>query len=330
VPTMTFAATAEVVRYLDARPVLVDCDPVTLNVDPEAMAAAAATWAGRGRLAAMIPMHYGGQMADVERLGAVASVHGMQVIEDAAHAFPASTRRDASSPWRTAGTTAPITCFSFYANKCITTGEGGLLVTDDAALAERARIMSLHGLSKSAWNRFESRGSWYYEILAPGFKYNLTDVAAAIGMVQLRQSDAFWRARQRLAAQYTERLAGLAEWVETPVELPDRRSSWHLYPVRLHLERLDIDRAAVIDALKAAGITCSVHWMPLHLHPYYRQLYGTSAEDFPVASAEWPRLVSLPIFPSMTEAEMDYVCTSLGDILEQHACAPRRSASGAA
>jgi len=325
VPAMTFAATAEVVRYLDARPVLVDCDPVTLNVDPEAMAAAAATWAGRGRLAAMIPMHYGGQMADVERLGAIADAHGMRVIEDAAHAFPAFTRHDASSPWRSAGTTAPMTCFSFYANKCITTGEGGLLVTDDAAIAERARIMSLHGLSKSAWSRFESRGSWYYEILAPGFKYNLTDVAAAVGMVQLRRADAFWHARRRLAASYTERLAALAEWIETPVEVSDRQSSWHLYPVRLHLDRLRIDRAAVIDALKAAGITCSVHWMPLHLHPYYRELYGTTAAEFPVASAEWPRLVSLPLFPSMTDVEIEYVCATLGDVLERHATTRRAS-----
>jgi perosamine synthetase len=257
-------------------------------------------------------------MADVDRLNAIAARHGMQVIEDAAHAFPAYTRRDASSPWRSAGTTAPLTCFSFYANKCITTGEGGILVAQDAALADRARIMSLHGLSKSAWSRFESRGSWYYEILAPGFKYNLTDVAAAIGRVQLHRADAFWRARRRIAALYHERLADLADWVETPVELADRQSSWHLYPVRLHLDRLAVDRAAVIEALKEKGITCSVHWMPLHLHPYYREVYGTRAEDHPVASAEWPRLISLPIFPSMSDTEVEYVCASLREIVITH------------
>ncbi len=324
VPAMTFAATAEVVRYFGARPVLVDCEPRTLCVDPRAMEAAAEKWSRTGRLKAMIPMHYGGQMADMPAMNAIARRYGLQVIEDAAHALPAYLRESADGPWIPVGQTAPVTCFSFYANKCITTGEGGMLVTQDPAIAERARMMSLHGLSKNAWSRFEARGSWYYEIVEAGFKYNLTDVAAAIGIAQLEKADDFWRRRRRVAAGYAERLARYAEFVECPVEIDGRQSSWHLYPIRLRLERLTIDRGVFIEELKQRGITCSVHWMPLHLHPYYRQNSGYRPEEFPVASAVWERLVSLPIFPQMTESEMDHVADAIGAAVGTHAWARER------
>lgn len=324
VPTMTFAATAEVVRYLSARPVLVDCDPGTLCVDPAAMEATAEKWSRQGRIKAMMPMHYAGQMADMDRLQKLARKYGLEVIEDAAHALPAFSRAGPDASWEPVGSGSLLSCFSFYANKCITTGEGGMVLTRDQQLMERIRVMSLHGLSKSAWTRFESRGSWHYEIVEAGFKYNLTDIAAAIGRVQLRKADDFWQKRRRVAETYSAVLQAYSEFLDLPVERGDRRSSWHLYPIRIHVERLDIDRARFIEELRRRGIICSVHWMPLHLHPYYRQLYGYRPEEFPVASAQWIRLVSLPIFPDMTEAETQYVCDSVGAVIEQHRrCAGR-------
>lgn len=318
-PTMTFAATAEVVRYFGARPVLVDSDPTTLCLDPDAVADTIERLRRRGHLKAMIPVHYGGQLADMIRLRQIANRNGLQVVEDAAHALPAYLRNGPKDNWRMVGSTSGLTCFSFYANKCITTGEGGMVAVHDPAKAERIRMMSLHGLSKSAWNRFEKRGSWYYEIVAAGFKYNLTDVAAAIGVQQLEKATEFWRARRRVARAYAERLAPLADLLELPRELPDRRSSWHLYPVRLRLDALSRSRDEIIEMLREVGITCSVHWMPLHLHPYYRRRYGYAPSEFPVASREWLRLISLPIYPSMKESEIDYVTENLGEILTANA-----------
>lgn len=321
VPTMTFAATAEVVRYFGARPILVDCEPATLLIDPGALEAAILRWSSKVNIRAVIPMHYGGQMADMHRIAELSRKYSIQVIEDSAHALPAQIRRSAAHAWETVGSTSPLTCFSFYANKCITTGEGGMVVTNDAAAAERIRMMSLHGLSKDAWNRFDTEGYWYYEIVEAGFKYNMTDVAAAIGLAQLEKVDHFWQQRRRVARQYSERLAGCAEWIEPYAELVNRQSSWHLYPIRLRLDRLGIDRAQFIDGLKQRGVTCSVHWMPLHLHPYYRRAYGIRPEDFPVASSEWPRLISLPIFPGMTDEEIEHVCAAVTSIARKNALA---------
>jgi perosamine synthetase len=188
--------------------------------------------------------------------------------------------------------------------------------------------MSLHGLSKSAWRRFEAGASWYYEILEPGFKYNMTDVAAAIGLAQLERADELCRRRQAVARHYTERLSAWADFVQTPVELPDRRSSWHIYPVQLRLEELDIDRNAFLAELGQRGVTCSVHWMPLHLHPYYERTYGYRPEDFPHASAAWPRLISLPLFPDLTESEVEYVCDAMAALFRQHAATGRLVAAG--
>ncbi len=318
VPTMTFAATAEVVRYFGAHPVLVDCDPHTLLVNPDAMEAAAIKAKNQGRLKAMIPMHYGGQMCDMDRMADIAKRYGISMLEDAAHTLPAYYRSHCNAPWRSVGETAPMACFSFYANKCITTGEGGMLTTSDEKIAERVRMMSLHGLSKNAWSRFEAKGSWYYEIVEAGFKYNLTDVAAAIGLAQLGKANDFWRERQAIAAQYREILSA-SDVVETHPELNDRQSSWHLFPIKLKLEAMSIDRAQFVEEMKAAGITCSVHWMPLHLHPYYMRQYGCRPEDCPQATSVWPRLVSLPIFPGMTSEEVNYVAESVLSIAARHA-----------
>lgn len=194
-----------------------------------------------------------------------------------------------------------------------------MLTTSDEKIAERVRMMSLHGLSKNAWSRFEAKGSWYYEIVEAGFKYNLTDVAAAIGLAQLGKANGLWRERQALAASYRELLAECADFVEVHPELEDRQSSWHLFPVKLNLEAMSIDRGQFIDEMKAAGVTCSVHWMPLHLHPYYVREYGYRPEDFPQASAVWPRLVSLPIFPGMSRDEVEYVANTVKAIAVRHA-----------
>jgi perosamine synthetase len=270
----------------------------------------------------MIPVHYGGQMADMDRLEALAQRFGMRVIEDAAHALPAFIRNGPGYPWRSVGNTSPLTCFSFYANKCITTGEGGMVVSHNLEVAERIRMMSLHGLSKSAWSRFETAGSWYYEIVETGFKYNLTDVCAAIGLAQLEKADDFWQQRRLIAEKYSSRLAVYSDFLDLPPELENRKSAWHLYAIKLRLEHLEIDRARFIEEMKQHGVCCSVHWMPLHLHPYYRRTYGYWPEDFPAASSVWPRLVSLPIFPEMTEMEIEHVCNSIGDVIRQYAKKP--------
>jgi dTDP-4-amino-4,6-dideoxygalactose transaminase len=327
VPTMTFAATAEVVRYFDAVPVLVDCEPRTMCLDVAKLRTTLeALRDGRpvaglkppyGPVKAIIPMHYGGQMVDVAAVNALGKEFNVPVIEDAAHTLPAFYRTGASAPWQQAGATADITCFSFYANKCITTGEGGMAVTNYDKWADRMRVMSLHGISRDAWKRFTSEGSWYYEIDAPGFKYNLTDIASSVGLQQLKRSDELWKDRQRVAKRYLSQLSKIPG-LELPEELPDRQHSWHLFAVRLKTSAWSIDRNRFIDELKAKAITTSVHWMPLHLHPYYRRTYGFGEGLHAVAEDIWPRLVSLPIFPGLTEAEQDEVVAAIADLARLH------------
>jgi perosamine synthetase len=253
-------------------------------------------------------------MLDVRAVNALASEHGLWVVEDAAHAFPASWRPSPGEPWQRCGEgTSAISCFSFYANKTITTGEGGMATTSDEELASRMRLMSLHGLSQDAWRRYSGGTKWDYRILAPGFKYNLTDVAAAIGIHQLARAEAMRVERERIAVRLARELSAIEE-LELPPTSGDRVHSWHLFPIRLRLERLAIDRNAFIDALKAAGVGCSVHWRPLHLHPYYEETFGWRAQDLPTATAVWQRLVSLPIFPGMREDEIAHVVGTVREI----------------
>jgi dTDP-4-amino-4,6-dideoxygalactose transaminase len=317
VPAMTFAATAEVVRYAGAVPVLVDCDPVTLNMDLDD---AERRIAGLGSTEAVgvIPVHVGGLMMDMDRVSDFARRHGLWVVEDAAHALPAAWRPGLDRPWQRCGEkTAAVTCFSFYANKTVTTGEGGMATTSDPALAERMRMMSLHGLSHDAWGRFAKGGSWDYRILAPGFKYNLTDVAAALGIHQLARAEDMRKARESVAFRYLESFQDVEE-LELPPVPADRIHSWHLFPVKLRLAKLAIDRNSFIAELKEAGVGCSVHWRPLHLHPYYAETFGWKPEDLPAASAVWERIVSLPLFPAMTDAELDHVVAVVKRICERH------------
>jgi perosamine synthetase len=333
VPTMTFAATAEVVRYLGAIPVLVDCDPESLNLDLEdAERRMAMLESGRlrgvapgTRAVGIIPVHVGGAMLDVARLRDWARARGLWVVEDAAHAFPAAWRPGASESWQRCGeATAEISCFSFYANKTITTGEGGMAVTENAALADRMRSMSLHGLSRDAWDRYSGGGSWDYRILAPGFKYNLTDLAAALGCEQLARAESMRERREAIARRYRHELADLDEVVLAP-EPENRLHAWHLFWVRLIGERLTIDRDAMIRELREEGVATSVHWRPLHCHPYYQETFGYSATDLPVAARTWKGLISLPLFPTMEEREVEAVVSSLRSLCARH----RRSASAA-
>jgi len=328
VPTMTFAATAEVVRYFDATPVFVDAEPASLCVDPDALrdtiarvlrgAPVAGLKPPYGKLRAVIPVHYGGQMVDAARIVGIAREHDIRVIEDAAHTLPSFYREGEEGAWRAAGTIGDVGCFSFYANKCITTGEGGMAVTRDERLAARMRVMSLHGMSKDAWKRFSDQGHWYYEIIAPGFKYNMTDSAAALGLVQLGRADELWQMRRALAAKYSEAL-GSHPAFEVPRELEHRQHSWHLYALRIVPEALRIDRAALIEALRERGVMCSVHWMPLHEQPYYRERYAYEPEAFPVAHREWQRLISVPLFPGMTADEQSHVIASLREVAAEFA-----------
>ena len=318
VPTLTFAATAEVVRYFNAKPILVDCRSVDFNIDPGDAAAKIQAAQHRGEeVVAILPVHFGGQIGDMAALLQLAARYNLQVIEDAAHCCPAYYRTDANALWQSVGAEAAISCYSFYANKTITTGEGGMACTANAAYAERMRIMSLHGISRDAWKRFSADGSWYYEIVAPGFKYNLTDIAAAIGLHQVRKADRLHQQRQRWATYYTQQLGEIEELI-LPRQQPNRIHSWHLYAIRLRLDRLRIDRAGCIAELKQRGIGTSVHWLPLHMHPYYRQTYGYQPADLPQAAALYPEIISLPLYPDLTAATVDYVCDALKTIVAHH------------
>ncbi len=326
VPTMTFAATAEVVRYLGAVPVLVDCDPVTLNMDfqdaerrlDDLRAGRVPGVAGAIEAVGVMPVHVAGDVIDGEVLRAFAERHGLWVVEDAAHAFPASWRPDAKLPWVRCGSgPSAVTCFSFYANKTITTGEGGMAVTADAERLERMRSLSLHGLSRNAWGRYSSKGAWDYRILAPGFKYNLTDIAAAIGLHQLARAESMREQREAVACAYREKLADIAA-IELPRFPENRIHSWHLFPIKLRLERLRVDRDAFVEGLRDRGIGFSVHWRPLHLHPYYAEAFGWRAEDLPASTVVWQRLVSLPIFPSQRDDEIAAVVDAIRALVTQH------------
>ena len=302
--THTFTATAEVVRYLGADVKLVDIDPATLCIDPNAVERAIGP-----KTRAILPVHYGGLAADMAAILDIARRHGLGVVEDAAHALPATC---AGKLVGTLGSDATV--YSFYANKTITTGEGGMVVSHDEKLVKRMKTMRLHGMSRDAFDRFTAAvPSWYYEIVAPGFKYNLTDIAAAIGIHQLRRANDFQEKRQAIAERYAQALAGL------PLILPPGPPagdlhSWHLYAVRL-ADGAAMSRDAFIEALFAARVGCSVHYIPLHLQPYWRDRYGLTAAQFPHSQHAFERLVSLPIHTGMSEADVERVAAAAGAAL---------------
>lgn len=303
-PTWTFTATAEVVRYLGGHPVMVDVDPVTLNLDFEAAARAVTA-----RTRAIIPVHFAGLAVDRRELADFAATHGLRVVEDAAHAFPC-----VSDGEPVGSSTSDAVVFSFYATKTMTTGEGGMVVTTDEALAERIRTMRLHGISRNVFDRYRSTSpSWHYEVVAPGFKYNLTDTAAAMGRVQLRRARAMRDRRAGIASRYNNAFAGL------PVQRPAGSATgdahaWHLYVMRLD-PAARLHRDEFIAQMALAGIGCSVHFIPLHRHPYWRDTYRLDDAQFPVASAEFARVISLPLFSGMTDQQVDRVVGTVSELL---------------
>ena len=304
VPTMTFAATAEVVTYFKAKPILIDCVQDTLNLDTDRIEEAITD-----KTRAIIPVHFAGHPCEMEQIQSIARARGLHVIEDAAHALPARYQG------KMVGGFADSTCFSFYATKNITTGEGGMVTTNNAEWAARIRMMSLHGLSRDAWNRYSAEGSWYYEILSPGFKYNLTDIAAALGLAQLKKCDRFWKARERYATRYHEGFRDLPEII-CPQAASHVQHAWHLYVIQLDLDRLRITRNEFIRQLQQAGIGCSVHFIPLHLHPFYRDMWGYQPNDLPVSNMVFQRIISLPLYSKMTEADNDRVIDTVRNLVK--------------
>lgn len=302
VPVHTFTATAEVVAYQRARPVFVDVDPDTLNIDPAAAAAAVTP-----RTRAIIPVHFGGLACAMRSLMNVAKRHSLEIVEDAAHALPTTYDGQMVGSLRT---TACV--FSFYATKPVATGEGGMLVTRSSELARRARIMRLHGISRDVFDRYRG-GDWYYEVTAPGFKYNFTDIAAALGLHQVSRAHAMRGRRAEIARAYGAGFADLP--LSLPAEAPPLElHAWHLYVVRL-LDDAPVERDTFIEALRARGIGTSVHYVPLHLHPYWRDTYRLQAQQFPVSTDAYRRMVSLPIYSRMTDADVGRVIEAVRDVL---------------
>ncbi|HEC35626.1 MAG TPA: DegT/DnrJ/EryC1/StrS aminotransferase family protein [Anaerolineae bacterium] len=314
VPTLTFCSSANVVVHLGARPVLVDVGE-DFNVTPEAIEQAITP-----KTRAIMPVHYGGQACDLEAIYATAARHNLPIVEDAAHAIGATYHGIKIG----ADDLQPATCnlqratvFSFYATKNMTTGEGGMIATADDELAERMRLLTLHGMSRDAWKRYTSAGSWYYEVVLPGYKDNMTDIQAALGIHQLRKLDGFIATRQRYARLYDQAFADLPE-IETPITHPDRSHVYHLYVIRLNLEQLTIDRAQFIEELKALNIGSSVHFIPVHLHPFYRETFGYGPGDFPVAERIYERIISLPLFPKMSEDDVQDVIHAVKTVICRH------------
>jgi dTDP-4-amino-4,6-dideoxygalactose transaminase len=299
--TMTFAASVNVIEHVGAVPLLVDVEPDTLNLSPAQLEAALTP-----DVRAIIAVHYAGHPVDMDAISAIARRRGIPVVEDAAHALPASHRGTRI------GSHGNLTAFSFYATKNMTTCEGGML-TGDPKLLERARVLHLHGMSKDAARRYEKGGSWRYEILAPGFKYNMTDLQSAIGRVQLRRLTAFQQRRVEIVRRYDREFADL-DAIETPRVRPDVESAHHLYVIRLHLDRLAIDRDQFIVRLAERGVTASVHFIPIHVHPYYRQRYGFRPQDFPVAYDNFLRMISLPLFSRMTDDDVAHVIAAVREV----------------
>ena len=311
VPTMTFTASAEVIRYLGADPVFLDVEYASCLVTPDILDRAAER---HPDVRTAVIVHFGGQAAPMLAPGGegildVCRRRGLRVVEDAAHAFPARCAG------RAVGGLGDVTCFSFYANKTMTTSEGGMVTTDDEDVARRARIMRLHGIDREVWARFTSSpGSWEYDVVAPGFKYNMPDLNAAIGLAQLERADQMRDRRQRCAEYYFERLAGLPGVDFPPQHVAAEDHAWHLFPIVLRPDARVV-RNALIPMLAERGVGTSVHYKPLHRMSYYRDRYGLDPADFPEAERTWRGCLSLPIYPTLGEEELEYVCECLWDIL---------------
>jgi dTDP-4-amino-4,6-dideoxygalactose transaminase len=299
----TFIATIEAICYLGAKPVLVDIDSATRNIDPERIGKAITA-----KTKAIIPVHLAGLPCEMDAIGEIAGRHGLAVIEDAAHALPAAYKG------RRVGTLSRATAFSFYATKNLTTAEGGMLTTDDDALAKRYRLLSLHGITSDGWKRYRLGGKWFYEVVAMGYKYNLTDIAAALGVVQLEKLDGFDARRQQLARTFSARLAKFDE-LQLPASPADMHHAWHLYIVGLRPGRARVTRQEFIDRLTERGVGTSVHFIPAHYHPYYGETLGYAKGAFPLAEAAYEGAVSLPLYPAMSDEDVEYVLDTVENAL---------------
>ncbi|HZP45787.1 MAG TPA: DegT/DnrJ/EryC1/StrS family aminotransferase [Candidatus Binataceae bacterium] len=309
----TFTATAEVMGYVGAEPLFVDIDPATFNLDPD-LVERALKEDKSGRIRAIMPVHFAGHPCDMQRLMELARRYNLKVIEDAAHALDARVQMDGRG-MTAIGTIGDLTCFSFYATKNITSAEGGMITTADDALAAKIAVASLHGMDRDAWKRYDASGSWYYEIHDMGFKYNLSDVHAAIGLAQLRRSGELTARRRAIAAQYNDAFAS-NPGLEIPRTGPDVEHAWHLYVLRLRPERLRIDRNEFVEQLRKRGVGTSVHCIPLHTMHYYQRRYGYRAGEFPVAENVFSRCFSLPIYPLMSDADVAYVIEAVAAIVD--------------
>lgn len=306
VPTMTFPATAEIVCYFGAKPIIVDVQEDTLNISLTEIEKSITP-----KTKAIIPVHYGGQPCDLDEIQQIANVYNLKILEDAAHSLPATYKG------KKIGTISDVTCFSFYATKTLSTGEGGMICTNDQEIAERCAIMRLHGINRDAWKRYSESGSWYYEVVAPGYKYNFTDLQASLGLPQLKKVDMMWESRKNIASKY---LAAFKDFdlITLPTIKPDRESSWHLFPIRLNLEMITKNRAQIIEELKTNNIGVGVHFMPVHQHLYYSETFKLDDKNFPVASATFPRLMSLPIYPGMNDNSVEKVIVTLTEVLNKY------------
>jgi dTDP-4-amino-4,6-dideoxygalactose transaminase len=303
---MTFCSSVNVIEHVGARPILADVCPDTLNIDPERVRASLSP-----RTRAILPVHFGGHPVDMAPIRAMAADNGLSLVEDAAHALPASYRGERIG----AGDTP--TAFSFYATKNVTTGEGGML-TGSPEFLDRARVLSLHGMNRDAWRRYEREGSWYYEVCVPGFKYNMSDVQAALGLWQLRKLTRFQQRRREIVAAYGKAF-GAEGALEPPTCRPEVEHAWHLYTLRIRPECLRIGRDEFIEQLTARGIGTSVHFIPIHLHPYYRDKYGYRPEDLPIAAEQYRRIISLPLNLALTDEDVERVIEAVVSVARENA-----------
>lgn len=314
---MTFASAVHVIEHVGARPILVDVEPATLNIDPDKIEAAIvhAQQQHGVKVRAIMPVHLYGHPCDLDAIFAHAEKHNLAIIEDAAHSLPAKYKGRMIGSHAACARVPVLTCFSFYATKNLTTSEGGML-TGNSELLNRARPWALHGMSRDAWNRYGAQGSWFYDIVCPGFKYNMTDLQAALGLVQLRRLPQFHARRRQITTRYSAAFSQFGDF-EIPREAADVEHAWHLYVLRINSTSA-FNRNQIITELRDGNIGTSVHFIPVHLHKYHREKYGFRPEDFPVASREYERIISLPLSPRMSDTDVDDVIAAVSDIVTQH------------
>ncbi|MBN1524127.1 MAG: DegT/DnrJ/EryC1/StrS family aminotransferase [Spirochaetales bacterium] len=303
----TFAATAEIIRYMHAHPLFVDILPDSYNIDPELVAKAVRE--NKHHVAAIIPVHIAGNICDMKSLCEITAEKNIHIIEDCAHAFPVKYNG------KYAGTLGQIGVYSFYANKTITTGEGGMIATDNTEYTQRMKVMRTHGIDREAWDRYSAQNKWYYEIIEPGFKYNLSDIASAIGRVQLTRANDFLEKRRHIANIYIRELSGL-DFLHIPAYTDDH--AWHLFMIRIQPEYCTLSRNVFIEKLSENGIGTSVHYTPLHIMPYYKNKYGYKPDDFPVSLANSQACISLPIYPDLDEEDLMYIIQTVKKIGQAH------------